>query len=88
MAGPYVLPPGQTQYHIPTHPVWQNTTVKVENDTFEDGAFSMTAGGSATEYNQAPARKISEFVRNFAGVELAVKNESKHDGPTLTFRTE
>jgi hypothetical protein len=83
MAGPYNLHPGDTQYHIPTHPVWQNTVVNVENDTGYDGGFSMTAGGSPTEFNPAPAGKVTKVVRNFGGVELAIKNESKQPSKTI-----
>jgi hypothetical protein len=74
MAGPYELDPGQTQYGILTHPVWQNTRVIVTNNSNKAGKISMTAGASATEHDDVHPG-VTNFDRNFGGVLLAVKNE-------------
>jgi hypothetical protein len=87
MAGPYILNPGDTQFNIPTKSVFENTTVKVENSTPFDGGFSMTAGGSPTEFNPAPPLRVTTVVRNFGGVLLAIKNESKQPSKTLAAPT-
>jgi hypothetical protein len=87
VAGPYELDPGQTQYSIPTWAAPGFTRVKVTNRTQASGKISMTAGGSEKEYDLIPPGIVSTFDRSFAGVYLAVTNESEK-GIHLTVETE
>jgi hypothetical protein len=83
IAGHYKVDPGQTPYHLPAHPALNNTRVVVTNPNNQMGRISMTAGGSATEFDDL-APGTTNFDRDFAGVELAVKDEEK---VTLTVET-
>jgi hypothetical protein len=78
MAGPYKLKPGQTQKSIPTWESPRQTDVCVTNHSDKPGRISMTAGGSATEFDDIPVGTI-HLSRNFGGVYLAVKNEGQVD---------
>lgn len=72
MAGPFNLNANETQFQIPTN-LFSSTTVIVTSPV--NGSIEMTAGGSASEASDIHAG-VTEFVRQFGGVFLAVKNQS------------
>ena len=73
MAGPFSLAPGETQTQIPTFILGRKTAVVV-NCTVA-GNIELHAGGSLAETDSCQAGN-NEFDRNFAGVFLAVKNDT------------
>ena len=88
MAGPFQLAPQQTQSNIPTN-LFTSTKVKVTNPQPFNGANSMTAGVSPTEFDTV-GPGVTEFERSFGGAFLTVKNEgdSDHGNAPLTVETE
>jgi hypothetical protein len=72
MAGPFSLNSNETQFQIPTN-LFTSTKVTVTSPV--NGSIEMRAGGSEPEVSAFGAG-VTEFVRQFGGVFLAVKNNS------------
>ena len=72
MAGPFSLNPDEIQFQIPTN-LFTSTKVTVTSPV--NGSVEMRAGLSEPEVSAFHAG-VTEFVRQFGGVFLAVKNQS------------
>jgi hypothetical protein len=73
MAGPFSLAPGETQTQIPTFILGRKTHVVV-NCTVA-GNIELRAGGSLPETDSCVVGD-NDFTRDFAGVFVAVKNNT------------